>query len=154
MVQALERAAVARVSLVADLIECGSSGTLFDAFNRRRWNLRNGLLAPLLFAEAAQVDLRIVGRTLLHAALVGLAAGLVGAGFFAGVEYTQNLLMEGLAGYVPLRASGERFAAAVHPSTFKPWLLALLLVAILSVLWRLPSTRRRPSGSDRDPRTA
>ncbi|HMI94343.1 MAG TPA: chloride channel protein, partial [Polyangiales bacterium] len=91
-----------------------------------RWNLRSRLLLPLLFTDSSPLDLRIVGRTLLHAALVGLASGLVGAAFFAGVEYTQNLLLEGLAGYVPLRARGERFAAAIHPSTFKPWLLVLL----------------------------
>jgi CIC family chloride channel protein len=118
---------------------------VFDVFSRRRWNLRNGLLLPLLFAEESPVDLRIVGRTLLHAALVGLAAGLVGAAFFAGVEYTQSMLLEGLAGYVPLRASGERFAAAVHPSSFKPWLL-LLLPAIGGLLCGLltqlaPETR-------------
>lgn len=99
---------------------------LFDALSPRRWNLRNGLILPLLLAEQSPVDLRIVGRTLLHAALVGLAAGLVGAAFFAGVEYTQNILLEGLAGYVPLRARGERFAVAVHASSFKPWLLVLL----------------------------
>lgn len=99
---------------------------MFDAFSRRGWNLRNGLLLPLLFADASPVDLRIVGRTLLHAALVGLAAGLVGAAFFAGAEYAQSMLLEGLAGYVPLRASGERFAAAVHPPTFRPWLLLVL----------------------------
>jgi CIC family chloride channel protein len=92
----------------------------------RSWNLRGGSILPILFADDSPLDLRIVGRTLLHAALVGLAAGLVGAAFFAGVEYAQNLLLEGLAGYVPLRASGERFAASIAPGSFKPWLLAVL----------------------------
>lgn len=93
----------------------------------RPWNLRNRAILPVLFADSAALDLRIVGRTLLHAALVGLAAGLVGAAFFAAVEYAQRVLLEELAGYVPLRAHGERFAAASgEPTVFRPWMLALL----------------------------
>jgi CIC family chloride channel protein len=84
------------------------------------------LVLTALRSGGSPLDLRIVGRTLLHAALVGLAAGAVGAAFFASVEYLQNLLLEGLAGYVPLRARGERFAASVHPATFEPWVLVLL----------------------------
>jgi CIC family chloride channel protein len=123
---------------------------LFDSLSPRRWNLRNGLLLPLLLAEQSPVDLRIVGRTLLHAAVVGLAAGLVGAAFFAGVEYTQNLLLEGLAGYVPLRARGERFAAAVHASTFKPWLLVMLpaLGGLLCGLMTQLAPETRGGGGD------
>ncbi len=37
--------------------------------------------------QSTPLDLRIVGRTLLHAALVGVAAGLVGAAVFAASEY-------------------------------------------------------------------
>lgn len=95
--------------------------------NWRPWNLRNRAILPVLFADSAALDLRIVGRTLLHAALVGLAAGLVGAAFFAGVEYMQRLLLEDLAGYAPLRAHGERFAEGSGERTvFRPWMLALL----------------------------
>jgi CIC family chloride channel protein len=92
----------------------------------RPWNLRKRALLPVLFPETAPLDLRIVGRTLLHAALVGLAAGLVGAAFFAAVEYMQRHLLEGLAGYMPLRARGERFAASGQPTLFRPWMLAVL----------------------------
>lgn len=92
---------------------------------RRWWRERNAAFAPLV-AELAPLDLRIVGRTLLHAALVGLGAGLVGALFFKGLEVAQRLLLEDLAGYLPLRAHGEFFARgeAAHP--FRPWLLVLL----------------------------
>lgn len=85
-------------------------------------------LDQLVSADAAPLDLRIVGRTLLHAALVGVAAGIAGAIFFGGLEYVQRFLLEDLTGYQALRAHGETFAAGAagvhHP--FRPWLLALL----------------------------
>ena len=76
---------------------------------------------------ASSVELRIVGRTLLHAALVGAAAGLVGAAFFAGLEYVQRFLLEDLGGYHPLRAAGEDFLGpSSGPHRFRPWLLVVL----------------------------
>jgi CIC family chloride channel protein len=86
---------------------------------------RTSLLAALL-PEAAPLDLRILGRTLLQAALVGAAAGLIGAGFFAALELVQRLLLELVAGYRPLRAVGETFLAPAPPIPFRPWLLFLL----------------------------
>jgi CIC family chloride channel protein len=81
----------------------------------------------MLFAETAPLDLRLVGRTLLRAALVGAAAGLAGAAFFAGLEYLQLFLLEYLVGYEPLRAEGETFAGGlVHQPEFRPWLLLFL----------------------------
>ena len=76
----------------------------------RWWDKRSQGAIPLVFGQAAPLDLRLVGRTLLHAVLVGLAAGLVGAAFFGSLEYLQTWLLEGLAGYVPLRAQGETLA--------------------------------------------
>lgn len=83
-------------------------------------------LFPAALASATPLDLRIVGRVVLHAALVGVAAGLVGAAFFAGLEYTQRLVLEELAGYMPLRAHGESFAGGSGQVPFRPWLLVLL----------------------------
>ena len=84
-------------------------------------------LATIL-RDAAPVDLRIVGRTLLHAALVGAVAGLVGAAFFAGLELVQRLVLEDLGGYRALRASGETFLKDLPEASrvFRPWLLILL----------------------------
>src|SRR5688572_4151978 len=65
-----------------------------------------GLLALLSLREQP-LELQIAGRTLLHAALVGLSAGIMGCAFFASLEWIQQLVLEGLAGYEPLRASGE-----------------------------------------------
>jgi hypothetical protein len=77
--------------------------------------------------ETAPLDLRIVSRMLFHAALVGVAAGVAGALFFGSLEYLQRFLLEGLAGYRPLRAAGETFAASgSEPGPFRPWLLVLL----------------------------
>lgn len=64
---------------------------------------------------------------LFHAALVGAVAGLVGAAFFAALEYVQRLLLEELAGYTPLRAHGETFLTSVELRPFRPWMLVLLL---------------------------
>jgi CIC family chloride channel protein len=86
---------------------------------------RTGLLAALL-PEASPLDLRILGRTLLHAALVGAAAGLVGAAFFAGLELVQRVLLELICGYRPLRALGEHFLPEPPTVPFRPWLLVLL----------------------------
>ena len=80
-----------------------------------------------ILKEATPADLRIVGRMLLHAAIVGVAAGLMGAAFFAALEVVQRLILEDLGGYHPLRAPGETFLA--EPTDlphFRPWLLALL----------------------------
>jgi CIC family chloride channel protein len=80
-----------------------------------------------ILKEATPVDLRIVGRTLLHAALVGVAAGLMGAAFFAALELVQRYVLELFAGYRVLRAAGETFVPeldAGHP--FRWWLLLFL----------------------------
>lgn len=85
-------------------------------------------LAPLLDA-AAPIDLRILGRTLLHAAVVGLGAGIIGAVFFVGLEVVQRLLLEDVCGYVPLRAAGEGMfpLRAIHHYR---WYLLLIMPAL------------------------
>src|SRR6266478_4539997 len=88
--------------------------------------VKREFLASVL-REAAPVDLRLAGRTLLHAAVIGLLAGLMGAGFFAGLELLQQLLLEGLGGYHLLRAHGETFLADLkNVPVFRPWLLVVL----------------------------
>ncbi|WP_248342346.1 chloride channel protein [Anaeromyxobacter paludicola] len=78
---------------------------------------------------APPLDLPILGRTLLHAALVGGAAGLVGAGFFASLEVAQRGLLAGLAGYAPLRAFGETFLKEGAAGPPRLLVLALLPAA-------------------------
>src|SRR5690606_41360806 len=79
-------------------------------------------LRPLLVPDDAPLDLSLVGRMLWHAALVGVAAGLMGAAFFAALEWMQDLLLEGLAGYRILRAAGEHDPRPLE-APFRPWLL-------------------------------
>lgn len=87
-------------------------------------------LLAVLRREATPLDLRIVGRTLLHAVLVGAAAGAIGAVFFVGLELVQRYLLEQVAGYVPLRAHGETFLPPEREShPFRPWLIVLLPTA-------------------------
>src|SRR3982750_1186876 len=84
-------------------------------------------LLTTILKEAAPADLRIVGRMLFHAAIVGVAAGLMGAAFFAALEVVQRLILEDLGGYRPLRAHGETFLPEItNLGRFRPWLLALL----------------------------
>ena len=73
-------------------------------------------LLTTILKEAAPADLRIVGRMLFHAAIVGVAAGLMGAAFFAALEVVQRLILEDLGGYRPLRAHGETFLPEIDPS--------------------------------------
>lgn len=72
------------------------------------------------------LDLRLVGRTLVHALVVGGVMGLVGVAFFVSLELAQRWLIEGLGGLNLMRAVGERFAAPREPGHFRPWLAALL----------------------------
>ncbi len=84
---------------------------------------------PNVIGELAPLDLRIVGRTLLHTVLVGIIAGFIGAAFFWLIEIAQTEILEGATGYVPLRAHGELLlvgADAGAPTDFRPWLLWIL----------------------------
>lgn len=94
-----------------------------------RWLRGSRRLVPSFLAELAPLDLRFVGRMLFHAALVGAAAGVVGALFFGGLELLQHLLLVDLAGYVPLRAFGELLLDGVRDGEFHPWVLVLLPAA-------------------------
>jgi CIC family chloride channel protein len=106
----------------------------------------------MLGTTRAPIELQILGRVLLHSALVGAAAGLLGSLFFAGVEAVQRICLERPTGYVPLRAGGERILSELSERVpFRPWLLWLvpaagaLLAGILSQ-WLAPETRG--GGSD------
>jgi CIC family chloride channel protein len=100
-------------------------GSLLD---RRTPDGDRNLLA-LFWSVAPPLEVGILGRTLLHTAVVGLAAGLVGAAFFAGLEYAQRLFLDGWAGFTPLRAHGERIVREHVSSVFRPWVIAVLPAA-------------------------
>jgi CIC family chloride channel protein len=112
---------------------------------RPEWSLRT-----VFWAVAPPLDVQILGRTLLHTALVGLAAGLVGAAFFAGLELAQRLFLDHLAGFSPLRAHGERIVAEPVTSVFRPWLVVLLpaLGGLLSGLLTELAPETRGGGGD------
>ena len=83
-------------------------------------------LGAVLGAMTPPLDLRILGRMLLHTALVGLAAGFIGAAFFAALEYAQSFFMEHLAGYTPLRAHGEMILGESGPVVLRPLVVLIL----------------------------
>ncbi|MEB2311635.1 MAG: chloride channel protein [Sorangiineae bacterium] len=92
-------------------------------------------------ARATPLELGLLGRTLLHAALVGAASGLIGSFFFWALGFTERMALEHLAGYRPLRAAGEGMLIDDGNTPFRPWLLwalpavGALLGGILSFRW-------------------
>jgi CIC family chloride channel protein len=87
---------------------------------------RPGLRAFALLAQESPLELRLLGRALLHAGAVGIAAGVIGALFFAGLEVVQRLLLGGIAGFEPLRARGETFLPPGPERVLKPALLVFV----------------------------
>ena len=84
------------------------------------------VLTRAVLAARSPIPMQLLGRALLRAALVGVAAGVIGSLFFAGVELVQRLVLERLCGYVPLRAAGERITSDVAVTPFRPWLVCLM----------------------------
>ena len=97
------------------------------------------------------LELQLLGRVLLHAALVGAAAGVAGSLFFGGLELVEKWVLEDLAGYVPLRAQGERIIDTTVRTAFRPWLL-WVIPAVGAILGGLLSAKFAPEtrggGSD------
>jgi chloride channel protein, CIC family len=79
-----------------------------------------------LLADRSPLDLRILGRTVLHAAVVGVLAGLVAVLFFGGLEIVEDLLLGRLAGYTRLRAAGETMFEDAQRGAFRPWLVVII----------------------------
>ncbi|MCL2725564.1 MAG: chloride channel protein [Polyangiaceae bacterium] len=97
------------------------------------------------FSARPPITLQLLGRLLLHAAAVGAAVGCVSLGFVKGLELVEHTVLEGLAGYIPLRAAGEALFPVGEDTHFRPWLLLFLpgIGALLAgVISRLaPETR-------------
>jgi CIC family chloride channel protein len=95
-----------------------------DAAGRRpRWR---GVFSTFL-SDATPLDLRLVGRTLLHAIVVGVVAGLVSVIFVGALELVEDLLLGRLVGYSRLRAHGESvFGAMPEAHTVRLWLLPVI----------------------------
>ncbi len=87
---------------------------------------RNQSIISALFVDASPIDLRLVGRTIFHAGLVGIGAGLIAVVFYACLERLDQFVLGQLAGYRALRASGESLFGAEEVGTFRPWLLVFL----------------------------
>ncbi|HEY2509878.1 MAG TPA: chloride channel protein [Polyangiaceae bacterium] len=100
-------------------------------------------------AVAAPLSFQLLGRTLLHAALVGAAAGLIGSLFVAGLEVLQRVFLEGLTGYLPLKAAGELVLES-SSSEWRPWLLWIVpgIGALLGGAVSRLAPETRGGGSD------
>ncbi|XYH95836.1 chloride channel protein [Sorangium sp. So ce1128] len=87
---------------------------------------RLGVVRTPLPRPQGPIAFQLVGRVLLHAGLVGAAAGIVGSLFFAALELAEHELLVSLTGYRPLRAKGEAVFTGAHTGAFRPWLLCIL----------------------------
>lgn len=122
----------------------------------RRWaGARSaGARLPLvaLALDKGPVDLRLVGQTLLRAALLGAVAGLLGAGFFWLTEHATHWVLERGVGYRPLRAAGEVMETTRHYEAvvYRPWLLAIVpaVGALISGLLTAGVPAVRGGGTD------
>jgi hypothetical protein len=116
--------------LVARLCRPGASrasmGPLSMAVPERVERARGFSVLRLRAAAVPQLEMRYLGRVLLHAALVGAITGLAGSLFFVALEVVQRFLLEDLAGYQPLRAYGETVVEMATHAPFRPWLLLIL----------------------------
>ena len=84
-------------------------------------------LLTTILREAAPADLRIVGRTLLHAAIVGVAAGLMGAAFFARSRWCSGWCSRTWAATARCARTARRSCpSSANLGHFRPWLLVLL----------------------------
>ncbi len=80
----------------------------------------------------------------MHAAFVGIVAGLVGVLFFGGLELVEDFLLVRIAGYQHLRAAGEKaFAIGDEGTVFRPWLL-LFIPGLGALLGGLLTARFAP----------
>ncbi len=86
--------------------------------------MRNAL--ALFVPDEPPLELQLVGRTLLHAALVGLMAGLFGSLFLFVLEHVQAFVLEDATGYAPLRAVGEAPHAVATDAPVRWWLLLFI----------------------------
>ena len=93
--------------------------------------------------DKGPIELQLVGRMLVRSALVGAAAGLAGSLFFAALELAQRVVLEDLAGYIPLRAAGEMLLQEKEQAHFRWWLL-WALPAIGALFAGIISTRLAP----------
>ncbi len=98
----------------------------------------------------APVTLQILGKTLLHAAIVGAVVGVVSLVFVEGLDLTQHWVLTRLAGYLPLRAAGEGGPSLAEGPSFRPWLLLVLpgIGALLGGLVSRLAPETRGGGAD------
>ena len=101
------------------------------------------VLAAGRVSRMRPLELQIVGRTLGHAALVGLAAGFVGTVFVAALDLVQRLVLENFVGYLPLLASGEEVLPSTDAPKFRWWLL-LFIPALGALISGIISGRLAP----------
>ena len=102
------------------------------------------------FSVRGAPTLQMLGRVLLHAAVVGAAVGIASLVFVYSLDLTQHFVLERLAGYLPLRAAGEVEAIPSSGVVFRPWLLVVLpgIGALLGGAISILAPETRGGGSD------
>lgn len=107
-----------------------SSSWRFPPRSARRWSI-------------ATLPWSYETKLLIQSALVGVAAGVCGCGFYSALESVQRTVLEGWAGYTPLAAAGEGIVRETLTTPFRPWMLCVL-PAIGALLGGIASFRFAP----------
>ena len=102
------------------------------------------------FSVRGAPTLQMLGRVLLHAAVVGAAVGIASLVFVYSLDITQHFVLERLAGYLPLRAAGEVEAIPSSGVVFRPWLLVVLpgIGALIGGALSILAPETRGGGTD------
>ncbi|MDB4952776.1 MAG: Chloride channel protein [Myxococcales bacterium] len=90
-------------------------------------------ILALIVPDEPPLELQIIGRTLLHAALVGFVAGIIGSAFLYLAEQLQSVLLQDLSGYDPLRAAGELHHPTAPDAPLR-WYFLLFIPALGGVV--------------------
>lgn len=111
---------------------------------------RMAMLVAGGLSARAPVTLQLLGKTLLHVAVVGAAVGIASLFFVRGLDLTQQWVLTALAGYIPLRAAGEGAPELADAPTFRPWLLLVLpgIGALIGGLVSRIAPETRGGGTD------
>lgn len=87
---------------------------------------RNQSIISALLVDVSPIDMRLLGRTIMHAVFVGIGAGMIAVAFYACLERMDRFVLGNLAGYRALRAAGESLFGDEPTGPFRPWLLLFL----------------------------
>jgi chloride channel protein, CIC family len=77
----------------------------------------------------SDLQFKTTAKWFLLSALVGIVAGLGAIGFQLAIQVVSHFTLGEIAGYVPAETAGEQSVFAAPDTTFRPWLILLIMIA-------------------------